>query len=94
MSSAIRWILLDRVLFAGDGHSVVVTWSTLNSTSGSGEDGQDESFVSFGTQPWTLRTKSLAQETKFVDGGAEKSTQYIHRATMDGLKSDTVYCKR
>lgn len=77
---------------SGDGHSLVATWSTLNSTSG-GDDNYDDSFVSYGTSPWDLRHQSQAKEAKFVDGGPEKSTQYVHTATMDGLKPSTVYCK-
>jgi len=71
---------------ADDGHSMVVTWSTLNSTTAIGG-----SFVRFGKDPRSLTRQSVAKETVFVDGGALKSTQYIHRALMDNLQPNTTY---
>jgi len=71
---------------ADDGHSMVVTWSTLDSTRSLGG-----SFVRFGTNPQSLSRQSNATERTFVDGGLLHSTQYIHKALMNNLKPNTTY---
>ena len=82
----------------------MVTWSTLNSTEALGVaeskvNAGDEvvltkgSFVMFGTDPRRLDKFAAAEERKFVDGGTEMSTQFIHTAKMKGLISNTTYCE-
>ena len=73
-----------------DTNSFVVTWSTLESTQTSSIGG---SWVEYGTNPRRLDKISDAQESKFVDGGSEHATQFIHRAVMGPLSPSTVYCK-
>ena len=59
---------------------MVVTWSTRDDTA---------SIVQYGMQRITMVAKG--NSTKFVDGGAEKATQYIHRVTLTNLKPKTRY---
>ena len=73
-----------------DTESFVVTWSTLESTQTPSIRG---SWVEYGTNPRRLDKISADQESKFVDGGSEHATQFIHRAVMGPLSPSTVYCK-
>ena len=49
--------------------------------------------MEYGTNPRRLDKISADQESKFVDGGSEHATQFIHRAVMGPLSPSTVYCK-
>ena len=73
-----------------DTNTFVVTWSTLESTQTPSIGG---SWVEYGTNPRRLDRISADQEGKFVDGGSEHATQFIHRAVMGPLSPSTVYCK-
>ena len=64
---------------------MMVTWSTFNDTK--------ESTVEFGFHVEDLSMTAKGSRTKFVDGGSEKHTQYIHRVKLAGLKTGSVYCK-
>ena len=49
--------------------------------------------MEYGTNPRRLDKISDARESKFVDGGSEQATQFIHRVVMGPLSPSTVYCK-
>ena len=61
---------------------IIVTWSTFNDT---------ESQVQFGVT--AAKSTSSGSSTKFVDGGPEKHTQFIHRVKLTKLKPGTKYGK-
>ncbi|XP_071832798.1 acid phosphatase type 7-like [Apostichopus japonicus] len=61
---------------------MVVTWSTFNNT--------NTSVVQFGFHG-NLSYSAVGSSTKFVDGGPEKHTQYIHRVKMTSLKPNLTY---
>lgn len=54
-------------------NDIVVTWSTMDDV------GSDGSIVEYGINGFALRASGTTQ--KFVDGGSEKHTQYIHRVS-------------
>ncbi|XP_055842962.1 acid phosphatase type 7-like isoform X2 [Episyrphus balteatus] len=62
-------------------NEIVVTWST--------RDDSKESIVEYGETAFEKLSKS--KPIKFVDGGKEKSTQYIHEVTLSNLKPSTHY---
>lgn len=66
----------------GDNTSeIVVTWSTFNRTK--------ESVVEYGINGFVLRAVGTA--TLFVDGGAKKHAQYIHRVVLKNLTPGSKY---
>lgn len=65
----------------GNDGEMVVTWSTMDATT--------ESIIEYGIDDYTML--SYGNATKFVDGGAGKHTQYIHRVTLAGLEPETRY---
>lgn len=65
----------------GNDGEMVVTWSTMDATA--------ESIIEYGIDDYTML--SYGNATKFVDGGAGKHTQYIHRVTLAGLEPETRY---
>lgn len=71
-------------MFSEDGRIITATWSTFNAT---------QSRVEFGTDPLRLDRKAKGSAKKFVDGGAEKRAQFIHRVQLKDLKPNTTYCK-
>ncbi|XP_033169460.1 acid phosphatase type 7 isoform X3 [Drosophila mauritiana] len=62
---------------------IVVTWNTRDNT--------NESICEFGIDGMHQRVKAAQMPTKFVDGGAKKATQYIHRVTLSHLKPNSTY---
>ena len=60
---------------------MVVTWSTMNVT--------ENSTCIYGTQTPNMEAKGWT--TKFVDGGSQHHTQFIHRVRLTGLKPGTQY---
>ncbi len=63
---------------------MMVTWSTFNDTK--------TSQVEFSSMQANLTFNTASgNSTKFVDGGTEKHTQYIHRVTLTGLKPGYLY---
>ncbi|XP_032582199.1 acid phosphatase type 7 isoform X3 [Drosophila sechellia] len=62
---------------------IVVTWNTRDNT--------NESICEFGIDGLHQRVKAAQMPTKFVDGGAKKATQYIHRVTLSHLKPNSTY---
>ncbi|XP_017963627.1 acid phosphatase type 7 isoform X5 [Drosophila navojoa] len=63
---------------------IVVTWSTRDNT--------NESICEYGIDSVTEQSAKAAQgPTAFVDGGAQKATQYIHRVTLPKLQANTTY---
>ncbi|XP_039496997.1 acid phosphatase type 7 isoform X3 [Drosophila santomea] len=62
---------------------MVVTWNTRDNT--------NESICEFGIDGLHQRVKAARMPTKFVDGGAKKATQYIHRVTLSHLKPNNTY---
>ena len=64
---------------------MMVTWNTFNDTK--------ESTVEFGFQVGNLTMMASGDRTKFVDGGTEKHTEYIHRVKLTGLKPGSLYCE-
>lgn len=55
-------------------NDIVVTWSTMDDV------GKDGSIVEYGINGYTL--KAVGSAEKFVDGGAAKRSQYIHRVSF------------
>ncbi|KAL1509866.1 hypothetical protein ABEB36_004539 [Hypothenemus hampei] len=70
-----------HLAFGDSIYEIVVTWSTFDSTR--------ESIVEYGIDGLIL-TKS-GNSTKFVDGGPNKHSQYIHRVTLDNLNPNSKY---
>lgn len=54
-----------------DVNEIVVTWSTMDDV------GEDGSIVEYGINGFALTAFGTSE--KFVDGGDEQHTQYIHR---------------
>ena len=77
--------VINQSIFPGDPTEMMVTWSTFNDTK--------DSVVEFGFHVEDLSMTATGSRTKFVDGGSEKRTQYIHRVKLTGLKTGSVYCK-
>lgn len=75
------FLLSHALLPAENDGEIVVTWSTMDRT--------NLSIVEFGISDYLQTAKGFA--TKFVDGGAGKRTQYIHRAVLTGLKPKRRY---
>jgi hypothetical protein len=61
-----------------------VTWSTLNQTT--------ESRALVGRK--RFEKEYIGTATRFVDGGPEGRSQYIHTVTMTGLEPETYYLYR
>jgi len=70
-----------HIAFGENVSEVVVTWSTTNVT--------NETFVEYGIGDYTAIAKGYS--TKFVDGGAGRRAQYIHRVTLRNLKPTAHY---
>ncbi|KAJ8046055.1 Acid phosphatase type 7 [Holothuria leucospilota] len=66
----------------GNVAEMVVTWSTFNDTA--------TSEVYFGIHG-NLSEHAIGSSTKFVDGGSERHTQFIHRVKLTDLKPDSYY---
>ncbi|XP_072023965.1 acid phosphatase type 7-like [Amphiura filiformis] len=82
------WLQPEQVHLSatGDPTQTMVTWSTFNDTK--------ESTVEFGFQVENMTMTASGSRTKFVDGGSEKHTQYIHRVILTKLKPGSVYMYR
>ncbi|XP_072023966.1 acid phosphatase type 7-like [Amphiura filiformis] len=65
---------------------MMVTWNTFSDTK--------ESMVEFGFKVENLNMTASGSRTKFVDGGLEKHTQYIHRVTLTNLIPGSLYMYR
>ncbi|XP_033626483.1 acid phosphatase type 7-like [Asterias rubens] len=79
------WYQPEQVHLSATGNptEMIVTWSTFNDT---------ESQVQFGVT--AAKSTSSGSSTKFVDGGPEKHTQFIHRVKLTKLKPGTKYVYR
>ena len=64
------------LLIVGDSTQVYVTWSTMNIT--------QNATCLYGVGSLTQQAKGTT--TKFVDGGTEQHTQYIHRVVLTHLQ--------
>lgn len=60
---------------------IVVSWSTMQNTG--------ESVVEFGIAGFVQRATGVAE--LFVDGGAAKHSQYVHRVRLTGLQPSQRY---
>lgn len=60
-----------------------MTWSTRNDT--------EESLVEYGIGGLVFQAKG--NSTLFIDGGAKKQRQYIHRVWLKNLNPDNKYSK-
>ena len=60
---------------------MVVTWSTMNVT--------QRAVCGYGID--TTNMMANGSITKFVDGGPQQHTQFIHRVTLTNLKPGTKY---
>ncbi len=63
-------------------NNIVVTWSTTRPTK--------TSVVKY-TINYSRFYNSTGTQTKFVDGGVSRRTQYIHRVTLDNLRFNTTH---
>lgn len=63
---------------------MIISWSTVNDS---------DSIVQYGLSVKALTLSQQGSSTKFVDGGSEKRTQYIHRVDLKDLLPNTIYCK-
>ena len=64
-------------------HDIVVTWSTRDYT--------NQSIVEYGIGGFALRAHGNSK--LFIDGGAQKNHQYIHRVVLKDLTPDSKYGK-
>ncbi|GFR97177.1 purple acid phosphatase [Elysia marginata] len=62
---------------------MIIVWNTVNDTK--------ESKVLYGLKGKLNQTVS-GSRTKFVDGGEEKRTQFVHRVVLKGLAPQSEYC--
>lgn len=62
-------------------YEIVVTWSTFDKT--------PNSTVEFGLGKMT--TNATGSSKRFVDGGREKRTQYIHKVKLSNLQANSFY---
>lgn len=69
--------------FGDDLLEMFVTWTTFSQTS--------SSVVEYGINGLIL--KKTGESQKFIDGGEEKRTMYIHRVKLDHLTPNSTYCK-
>ncbi|XP_071789353.1 acid phosphatase type 7-like isoform X1 [Asterias amurensis] len=85
VTSAEVWYQPEQIHLSATGHptEMIVTWSTFNDTG---------SHVQFGVT--VAKYTSSGSSTKFVDGGPEKHTQFIHRVKLTKLKPGTKYVYR
>ena len=67
---------MSFLLIVGDSTQVYVTWSTMNIT--------QNATCLYGVGSLTQQAKGTT--TKFVDGGIEQHTQYIHRVVLTHLQ--------
>ncbi|KAI5638603.1 calcineurin-like phosphoesterase domain-containing protein [Phthorimaea operculella] len=70
-----------HIAFGDKINDIAITWSTMKDT--------HKSVVQFGEK--TTDQMTTGHRTVFVDGGALKHKQWIHRATLMDLKYDTKY---
>ncbi|ALC48861.1 CG1637, partial [Drosophila busckii] len=71
---------------------IVVTWSTRELPTDSNNNNNNEnssSIVEYGLED--LKLRAYGQATKFVDGGPQQRTQYIHRVTLRDLQPNSSY---
>lgn len=68
---------------AGDSTQMFVTWSTMNVT--------QNATCLYGTSSLSQQAKGYT--TKFVDGGTEQHTQYIHRVVLSQLQPGKKHSK-
>ncbi len=52
-----------------------------------------KSQVEFALNSLELDKQANGGSTKFVDGGRERRTQYIHRVKLEKLKPNSTYCE-
>ena len=71
-------------VLAADPTQLTVTWVTLNESS--------SSDVQYGVSDLSLSVQG--KQTAFTDGGSEKRTIFVHRATMINLKPRVKYSKQ
>lgn len=62
---------------------MVVTWVTMQYT--------EDSIVEYNKKGGPLDLKATGSVTKFVDGGSEHRTMYIHRVKLTGLVPEQYY---
>lgn len=67
----------------GDSTQMFVTWSTMNVT--------QNATCLYGTSSLSQQAKGYT--TKFVDGGTEQHTQYIHRVVLSQLQPGKKHSK-
>lgn len=72
-----------HISFGENVSEIVVTWSTIDDT--------PNSIVEYGINGMILTANGTSE--KFVDGGPEKHTQYIHRVRLTDLTPSSKYGK-
>ncbi|XP_072023834.1 acid phosphatase type 7-like [Amphiura filiformis] len=82
------WLQPEQIHLSatGDPTEMMVTWSTFNDTK--------ESTVQYGADIYDMAMKATGSRTKFVDGGSEHHTQYIHRVKLSNLTTGKMYLYR
>lgn len=64
-------------------NDIVVTWSTMS------DPGTNASIVEYGVNGFILTAYGTTE--KFVDGGAARHTQYIHRVSKRRLPNKNAF---
>ncbi|CAD5118751.1 DgyrCDS7428 [Dimorphilus gyrociliatus] len=73
-----------HISIGNNASEMYVSWVTMNDTK--------NSFVQYGLYSLRdLNLKAVGSSSKFVDGGSQKRTMFIHRVKLTNLKADTVY---
>lgn len=68
-------------LYAENVNDIVVTWSTMSDV------GENGAVVEYGINGFVLRATGTTE--KFVDGGSEQRSQYIHRVSWGNLLKES-----
>lgn len=84
LSTVNNWQRVCPVLLPESVLDIVVTWNTRDNT--------NESICEYGIDSITEQSAKAPQgPTAFVDGGAQKATQYIHRVSRQAFNELPIY---
>lgn len=71
-----------HIAYGDEVHKMIVTWSSVNFT---------DSYVVYGLTRTEMNLTQKGSSEKFVDGGSEKLSQFIHKVELVNLKPNTTY---